>query len=262
MARTLIAFHAHPDDECIVTAGVMARAAAGGDRVVLVVATRGEVGEVDDGFLDPGESLADRRVKETEESCRILGVQRLEFLGYRDSGMMGEPTNDDPDSFWSADVEEAAERLAAILHDEQPDVLTIYDPKGNYGHPDHIQVYRVGKRAAEIAGVPRVFQATANGDHIRSMSNRVMTELPDDVERPDPVDLGLTEAELTHRVDVSDLMELKRAAMVAHASQIGDNSFFLALPMPAFTVAFGTEWFVREGQTPDGMIEVRDLFED
>jgi LmbE family N-acetylglucosaminyl deacetylase len=260
MPRTLVTFHAHPDDECILTAGVMARASAAGDRVVLVVATRGEVGEVDDGFLDPGESLADRRVRESEASCAILGVARLEFLGYRDSGMMGEPTNDEPDAFWTADVEEAAQKLAAILRDEKADVLTIYDPKGNYGHPDHIQVYRVGKRAGEIAGTPRVFQATANGDHIRGLTGAVMSELPDHVERPDPGDLGLPEHEITTSVDVSDLMELKRAAMVAHASQIGDNSFFLALPMPAFTVAFGTEWFVREGQQPDGIVAVHDLF--
>ncbi|MCU1457631.1 MAG: LmbE family protein [Actinomycetia bacterium] len=262
MPRTLVVFHAHPDDECILTAGVMARAAAAGDRVVLVVATKGEVGEVDEGFLDPGESLADRRVLESEASCAVLGVSRLEFLGYRDSGMMGEPTNDEPGAFWRADVEEAAQRLAAILRDEQADVLTIYDPKGNYGHPDHIQVYRVGKRAGELAGTPRVFQATANGDHIRRLSSEVMGELPEGVDRPDPGDLGLSESEITTSVDVSDLMELKRAAMAAHASQIGDNSFFLALPMPGFTVAFGTEWFVREGEVPHGVVAVHDLFTD
>src|SRR6478609_5148600 len=108
---TLVCFHAHPDDESIATGGTMAKAAADGARVVLVIATRGEVGEVADDFLDPGEALADRRVVETQASADVLGVARVEFLGYVDSGMMGEPTNDVAECFWQADVDEAAERL-------------------------------------------------------------------------------------------------------------------------------------------------------
>src|SRR4051794_23845647 len=152
---TLVCFHAHPDDECIATGGVMAKAAKDGHRVVLVVATRGEHGEVDEGVLDVGEELWQRRVQETHAAAEILGAQRVEFLGYVDSGMMGTPENDKPGSFWTADVEEAAERLAMILRDENADVVTIYDEHGGYGHPDHIQVHRVGRRAAEIAGTPR-----------------------------------------------------------------------------------------------------------
>src|SRR6476469_5671202 len=99
---TLVTFHAHPDDECIVAGGIMRKAADDGHRVVLVVATRGEHGEVDDGYLDEGELLWQRRVEETQAAAAILGVQRVEFLGYIDSGMMGTPTNDLPGSFWSA----------------------------------------------------------------------------------------------------------------------------------------------------------------
>src|SRR5438105_1139127 len=122
---TLVCFHAHPDDECIATGGVMAQAAAAGHRVVLVVATRGENGEVPDGFLDPGEELWQRRVVETQASADILGVQRVEFLGYVDSGMMGTPENEKDGSFWTADIEEAARRLADILVEERAEVLTI-----------------------------------------------------------------------------------------------------------------------------------------
>ena len=107
---TLVTFHAHPDDECIVCGGVMRKAADEGHRVVLVVATRGELGEVSDGFLDEDEPLWRRRVAETHEAAELLGVERVEFLGYTDSGMMGEPTNDAPGTFWTAPVEEAAER--------------------------------------------------------------------------------------------------------------------------------------------------------
>src|SRR5262245_24686604 len=120
---TLVCFHAHPDDECIQTGGVMRKAADEGHRVVLVVATKGENGEVDEGFLDEGEALWERRVVETQAAADILGAKRVEFLGYVDSGMMGTPENDVPGSFWQADVEEAAAKLAAILEEENADVL-------------------------------------------------------------------------------------------------------------------------------------------
>jgi LmbE family N-acetylglucosaminyl deacetylase len=250
---TLVTFHAHPDDECIVTGGVMRKAAGEGHRVVLVVATRGEVGEVPDGFLDDGEELWERRVGETHAAAEVLGVKRVEFLGYRDSGMMGEPTNDAPGTFWTAPVEEAAERLAAILREESADVLTVYDDYGSYGHPDHIQVHRVGVRAAELAGVTRVYQATVNRDQmIRGMKEAVERgEIPAEAV-PDIGDqrMGKPEAEITAVVDVSAHLDAKRAAMRAHPSQISEESFFLSLPDEAFRRAFGTEWFIREGHGP------------
>ena len=109
---TLVSFHAHPDDESIHVGGTLAKAAKTGHRVVLVFATRGEHGEVADGFLDDGEALGQRREVETGQSAEILGAQRVEFLGYLDSGMIGTPENELPDAFWQADVDEAAERLA------------------------------------------------------------------------------------------------------------------------------------------------------
>src|SRR5688500_2005209 len=147
---TLVCFHAHPDDESIATGGVMAKAADEGHTVVLVVATGGEEGEVPDGFLDEGELLGARRLLETNASAEVLGVQHVEWLGYRDSGMVDTETTKNPECFWQADVEEAAQKLAAILRKHDADVLTIYDWNGNYGHPDHVQVHRVGARAAEI----------------------------------------------------------------------------------------------------------------
>src|SRR5690606_38710740 len=113
--RTLVCFHAHPDDEAIATGGVMAKAAAAGHRVVLVLATGGELGEVPDGLLAPGETLAERRAAETAAAAELLGVARVAWLGYHDSGMDGEPTNHHEGSFWSADLEEATARLAGIL---------------------------------------------------------------------------------------------------------------------------------------------------
>jgi LmbE family N-acetylglucosaminyl deacetylase len=262
--HTLVTFHAHPDDEAITTAGVMAMAKADGHRVVLVVATKGELGEVGDGVLAPGEDLASRRVVETRAAADILGVDRVEFLGYHDSGMMGEATNDDPACFWAADIDEAAARLAAILDEERADVLTIYDERGAYGHPDHIQVHRVGARAGELARTAQVFEATMNRDYIlRLMKERgdELAEMADDVERPDPeaMDLGMPESVITTAVDVRDYTDIKRAAMAAHASQIPDNSFFLRMPPHAFREAFGIEWFIRRGAQPG--IRESSLFE-
>jgi LmbE family N-acetylglucosaminyl deacetylase len=255
---TVVFFHAHPDDESIATAGTMAKLAAAGHRVVLVVATRGEHGEVEDGFLADGEPLWQRRERETEDSARILGVARGEFLGYVDSGMIGTPENDAPGSFWQADLEEAAGKLAAILREEQADVLTVYDDNGNYGHPDHIQVHRVGVRAAELAGVSRVYEVTVDQDHFRDMFKRAAEfgiEAPPETQGDTgEFSMGKPGALITTRVDVRDVLDVKRQAMAAHASQIAETSFFLTMPAPAFEAAWGTEWYIRRG-APAGTAE-------
>ena len=256
---TLVAFHAHPDDESIQTGGTMAKAAREGHRVVLVLATRGEHGEVAEGFLSEGETLGERRTAETARSAEILGVARVEFLDYLDSGMIDTPENDLPGSFWRAPVEEAATKLADILREEQADALTIYDSDGAYGHPDHIQVHRVGVRAAELAGTPRVLEATMNRDHLRELI-RVGVEagaIPAD-EVPDLSEgstFGRPESVITTRVDVRDLIGVKRASMAAHASQISETSFFLQMPEEAFAGSFGWEWFIRRDVTPSGEMD-------
>src|SRR5689334_673117 len=140
---TLVALHAHPDDESLTTGGTLARASAAGHRVVLVVATNGDHGEVPED-LAPGETLVDRRRAETMRSAAALGIHRVEWLGYRDSGMTGWPQNDDPQAFMRAPVDEVAARVAAILREESADAMTTYDWHGNYGHPDHIKVHAVG----------------------------------------------------------------------------------------------------------------------
>jgi len=246
---TMVCFHAHPDDESIATGGTMAMAAAAGHRVVLVLATRGDHGEVDEGFLADGETLAERRERETQASAEVLGVAAVEFLGYADSGMMGTPENDLPGSFWSADVEEAAAKLADILRREQADVLTVYDSNGNYGHPDHIQVHRVGTRAAALAGTPRVYEATVNRDAMKRQFAELAAQGVAVADAPDPdeMDLGVPESVLTTAVDVTDWLPVKRASMRAHASQIAEQSFFLAMPDDVFAAAFGTEWYIRQG---------------
>lgn len=255
-------FHAHPDDETIQTGGTIARAADAGHRVVVVFATRGELGEVDDGVLDAGETLADRRSRESAAAAAVLGAARVVFLGYRDSGMAGEPTNDDAEAFWQADVEEAATRLAAILTEEDAAVLTVYDERGGYLHPDHVQVHRVGIRAAALAGTARVYEATADRDHfmetVAATREQMIAEgevVPDDL--PDPAGFAdqFSPAEvITTRVDVRDVLGRKRAGLAAHASQIDEASVFLSMSDEQFATAFGTEWFIRR-DAPEGLQE-------
>ena len=263
---TAVFFHAHPDDESIATGGVMAQAAAAGHRVVLVCATDGAVGEPTDGSVPSHSTLAAVRLAELEESGRILGAARVEWLGYGDSGMENEPTNDHPDCFWQADVEEAAGRLAAILRDEAADLLTVYDERGGYGHPDHIQVHRVGHRAAEMASTPHVFESTMNRDRMRALADFAFEGADDDPEIAQQreemreTDMGTPASEITHQVDVSAVVDVKRRSMAAHRSQIGDDSFFLTMPDEAFLAAFGTEWFIERGASRTGEPYRDDLF--
>ncbi|WP_072690741.1 PIG-L family deacetylase [Rhodococcus marinonascens] len=249
----LVCFHAHPDDEVFTTGGVMRQAADAGHRVVVVTATDGALGETPDGLLSEGESLSERRRRELEKSTELLGAGRVVLLHYADSGMEGTPENDDPAAFCNADIEEAAARLAAILVEEAADVVTIYDSNGGYGHPDHVQVHHVGIRAAELAGVPHVYEAAVSRDHLR----RLMTMNPewsDEVQPPDLDTFGLPESEITTVVDVSGVMDAKRAAMHAHATQIGDFGPFLHMPEDQLRAAFGLEWFRRRG-APAGLSE-------
>ena len=257
---TIVLFHAHPDDESITTGGTAARAVAEGHRVVLVVATGGEYGESPDD-LAAGETLAARRRVETANSAATLGIQRVAWLGYFDSGMTGWEQNGHAGSFTGAPLDEAAGRLATILREEQADVLTTYDWHGNYGHPDHVKVHQVGHRAAELAGVDRVYEATMNRDEIRTfMAMAREAGAPDDsVFDPDgPADdgnpFGMLEADLTTKVDVSAFVEQKRRSIACHASQVTDTSMFLTMPDEQFATAFGTEWFIHRG-APAGTAE-------
>ncbi len=245
----LVCFHAHPDDEVFTTGGVMRMAADAGHRVVLVTATDGALGEVPDGLLEDGEPLAQRRRVELARSAQALGAHRLEMMGYADSGMAGTPENSHPDAFCNVDVDAAAARLAELLVAEHTDVLTIYDPHGNYGHPDHIQVHLVGARAAQLAGVTQVYEATANRDQLR-MLMAANPQWSADAAPPDVDSFGLPASEITTEVDVSTAVAAKRAAMAAHASQVGDFGPFLAMADEQMTAAFGVESFRRFGAAP------------
>src|SRR5918912_2390872 len=158
-ARRILFVHAHPDDETVGTGATMARYAAEGALVTLVTCTLGEEGEIyvpELALLAAAEAdqLGGYRIAELAAACAALGVTDHRFLGgagrYRDSGMMGLPTNQHPRAFWGADLDEAARALLDVIREVRPQVAVTDDPNGFYGHPDHIQTHRVTMRAAEM----------------------------------------------------------------------------------------------------------------
>lgn len=248
---TVVFFHAHPDDEAIATGGTMARLSDEGHRVVLVSATAGELGETPEGLLGPGETLVERRRAELAEACRALGVHRHVELGYLDSGMAGEESNHRPGAFAAADPDDAAAALATILGDEQADVLVIYDEHGVYGHPDHVQVYEVGRRATEQAGTPVLYLVTLDRERMQELAASSGFAPPDEPDRDLEV-MGEPGWRITTSVDVRPWVDRKRAAMTAHRSQIAPDSFFLAMPDDVFREVWGVEAYIRVRPAPEG----------
>jgi LmbE family N-acetylglucosaminyl deacetylase len=257
---TIVFLHAHPDDESTQTSGSMARASAAGDRVVVVYATNGDHGEAPDD-LAPGETVAQRRRLEAEASARATGTQRVEWLGYADSGMTGWEQNQAPDALHGSDLEEASRRLVAVLDDEDADVLVGYDWHGNYGHPDHVKVHHIARRAAELAARrPRLLESTMNRDRMRRAyaemaqvaGDRAPGGEPPDFDPDRPMDdgnpLGTPEAEISWEVDVSGFLAQRRAAVGAHVSQKTDTAWVREMGDEMFALAFGLEFYIEPGR--------------
>jgi LmbE family N-acetylglucosaminyl deacetylase len=270
MAHTLLAFHAHPDDEALLTAGTMARAAAQGHRVILIAATDGNEGLAASSFAADGR-LGERRLDELRESARALGVARVEHLGYADSGLGPQTLPDPPGQtrFIRADTDQAARLLADILIEESVDVLLTYDANGGYGHRDHVKAHQVATRAAELAQTPRVLQATVPRDTICraiALAGKVY-RFPAAFD-PTTFDRAFSpQADITHRVNVIRYASAKRASMRAHASQASADrgadrtlAAFLRIPRPLYDVVFGREWFVDPAH-PAGAPVSRDVFD-
>jgi LmbE family N-acetylglucosaminyl deacetylase len=250
---TIVYCHAHPDDEASQTSGAMARASAEGHRVVVVFATNGDHGEVAADAVE-GETVAEYRRREAENSAQALGLARIVWLGYTDSGMTGWEQNDAEDSFHRADLGEAARRLAEVLDEEDADILVGYDWHGGYGHPDHVKVHHLAHAAAPLARrTPRLLESTFNRtDMARQLAEakEAGIDLGDwdpDAPMDDGNPLGTPEAEITWEVDVSAYLAQKRASLEAHRSQATDIEQFLAMPPEVFGRTFGLEHYIEPG---------------
>ena len=255
VARTVVFVHAHPDDEAIFTGGTIALLAARGWRVVLVVATHGERGLPVSTHLGV-DDLGAYRVAETRRAAELLGVARVEFLGYEDSGLAGEVANLGPAAFATAPLDEAVDRLAKLISPERPTAVVTYDMAGIYGHPDHVKAHEVSVLAAEGAGIQTVYEATVDREYLHFVETHLVVEAgggrPHDLGLA-ATSLGLPTVLVSCTVDVRSALAVKRAAMQAHASQIPETSSALRLPQADFTAVYGYEWFGRRG--PPGPLD-------
>jgi LmbE family N-acetylglucosaminyl deacetylase len=261
---TLMAVHAHPDDEVIGTGGVLARYSAEGAQTVVVTCTNGEQGD-GPGGVKPGEEghhpeeVAAVRLAELRTSVALLGVGHLELLDYRDSGMEGWSANKDPDVFCNVPLGEIAGRLAELMRHYRPQVVVTYDENGNYGHPDHIQAHRAAVAAAELTGIPAKFYYSAV-PRSGFLQMRQLLEASgistDDFDVPD--DFGVPDEMITTVVDVFAYVNQKREALAAHASQV-QNFLFDRVPDEVLAVLLSREYFTLRS-APDGLAREDDLF--
>lgn len=259
----LLAFHAHPDDETIAMGGTMAKYANQGIQVVVITATDGALGEVHN-YEDPEPvraRLGEVRAEEISAALDILGVKEQEFLGYRDSGMMGWEENLHPNCFWQADPQAAAAKLVSKIRKYRPDVMTIYDPHGGYGHPDHINVHRIGIDAFYASDDVMRFPL-ADGEEPWRAQKLYMNAWPrrrmvawaemrlcsgqiDQETAARMRQSGVPDEMVTCWVNVEEFIDSKIDAIRAHRTQIPPDWSMLLVPDDRKAEVLGAEAFVR-----------------
>jgi mycothiol S-conjugate amidase len=258
----------------------MARYADEGVRVALVCATGGEEGDILNPRMDrPGikERMKELRAAELETACDILGVERIYMLGYRDSGMPDSPGNKRPEAFCNADPEEVVFRLVKIIRAERPEIVLSYDESRGYEHPDHVRVHELGRRAWQEAGDGDKFPeagapwspsklyyfATFTKQRMRALHEAAVNE---GIESPfagflDHWDeMGFEDPEITTQVDVSDYIDLRSKALLAHATQIDPDSFWFAIPDDMQRKVYPWEDFTLIESTVKTELPEDDLF--
>jgi LmbE family N-acetylglucosaminyl deacetylase len=248
----LLAVHAHPDDETLTTGGTLARYAAEGVRTVVVTCTGGEL-----GF--PG-----NRAQELQAAAEVLGVHRLVRLGYADSGMRGE--NHSPGAFHAVETAAAAENLAEVLQEEQPQVVLTYDETGGYGHPDHVKAHRVTLAAVRRSKVEKLYFVSFPLSWSRRFVadlRRVGIDAPASAPAgadagPDVEEIGVPDERVTTRIDVRGYLDKKRAALACYRSQIGPDHFLSKAPADLLQQLWAYEFFERVDRRP--LQEEHDLF--
>jgi LmbE family N-acetylglucosaminyl deacetylase len=267
---TLMAVHAHPDDEASSTGGVLAKYGDEGVRTVVVTCTNGEFGD-SPGGVKPGQdghdeqAVAQIRLAELRESCKHLGVTELELLGYHDSGMPDWEYKNRPDAFCNVPQDEVAGRIGALIERYRPQVVISYDPEGAYQHPDHVHAARCAAAAVAATGIPaKLYQTAMRRSDWRELWEALREQ---GVEVPDvsSIDADMlrqmeeAEARITTTVDIHPVLERKRAALLAHASQIRD-SWFNKIPPDLAARVFGRESFIRASDTTRAPVPETDLF--
>lgn len=266
---TLMAVHAHPDDEAS-GGGILATYADQGIRTVVVTCTNGEFGDAPGG-IKPGQdghdeqAVASLRLAELEESARILKVSDLEMLGYHDSGMPDWEYRNRPDAFCNAPLEEVAGRIGGLIAEYRPQVLVTYDDQGAYQHPDHVHASRAAQAAAAATGIPaKLYLSTMRGSSWRKIWEALRAagaEVPDWEEDEERTRRALqSEERITTTIDIRPVLERKREALFAHGTQINGDSWFGKIPPEVVEGAFGYEYFIRVADTTGAPLPEDDLF--
>ncbi len=276
--------HAHPDDETISTGGVMARYAAEGARVVCVTCTGGEHGEIVVPEMDTPENhakLGEIRAEELRRALAALGNVESRKLGYVDSGMMGTPENEAPESFWQADFDAAVERLLTIVREVRPQVIVGYNDFGGYGHPDHIRSALIAKAAFERSvaedgdAAPLKLYETAfnfrrNEEVMKRAEERGVqnwwapSEDETDEQRAQREEhmakMAAATGPVTTSVEVGDYVANKLAALKEHITQLRHDGFFLAFTVQDWQELMHTEEFTLRVSRSGVRIPEDDLF--
>jgi LmbE family N-acetylglucosaminyl deacetylase len=269
-----LACFAHPDDEVFGSGGTLARYAADGVRVVLVCATRGEVGQISDASLATPETLG--RVREQEMRCaaRTLGIHELVFLDQRDSGMAGTPENAHPDAYVNAPEDKVVGVLAGIIRRERPQVVMTFDPNGAYGHPDHVAIHRHTIAALHAASDPSCYPERGPAWQAarlvypvfpRSGFQRMReiylayAEDASEIERFEE-HAGWPDEQVHVVIDVSGQIAAKWAAFACHRTQFGTDNFLQRVPRAALSGIMGREHFALGSPTPAPDAALSDLF--
>ena len=267
---TLMAVHAHPDDEASSTGGVLAKYSAEGVRTVVVTCTNGEFGDSPDG-VKPGSDghdereVAQIRLAELEEASKYLGVTNTELLGYHDSGMLEWDYKDRPDAFCNVPRATVSARIAALIERYRPQVVVTYDENGGYQHPDHVHAARCAADAVSATGIPAKLYLTAMRFSEWRQIWEALREAGEDV--PDTGGISpemlrqmeQAERRITTTVDIRPVLERKRAALLAHASQVSE-SWFSKIPEDVATRVFGVEHFIRAADSTGAAVPEDDLF--
>ncbi len=266
---TLMAVHAHPDDEASSTGGVLARYSDEGIRTIVVTCTNGEFGDGPAG-IKPGEDghdtadVAQTRLAELRESCKHLGVTELETLGYHDSGMPEWEYRHNPEAFCNIPLDDVVARISALIEQYRPAVVITYDPDGAYQHPDHVHAARAAIGAVEATGIPAKLYLTAmrrsDWQQVWDALREAGAEVPDwEISEEDARIMRESEARITTTVDISSVLDRKQAALLTHASQIAD-SWFNKLPQEVAEAVFGKETFILQVNKAQASVPETDLF--
>lgn len=246
----LLAVFAHPDDEAFTSGGIFAALRERGIEITLLCATRGEEGEIRVPGLATRENLGEVREGELRRAMAAVGVEDVQLLDYRDSGMIGTPQNDDPRALMRAPEAEVTARLAEVIRELRPGVVVTFGPDGFYGHPDHLVMFRATTAAVLGEGegggwrTGALYYATMPRERFFELAERPNSPFRD-FSAEQLASMGTPLAEITTVVDVGPVVQRKRAAMEAHRTQFGDGSLLRDLGPEEFERLLSREHFVR-----------------